>query len=244
LLFSDIFHISIEPVVRSRAQTGISAENIESGNRGGHMGSSWHAGAILAGLIGASVFAGCGDRRADDTAARMDSPDTMSARSETADTGAPGAGRLSDANIVALLDEANMADSASGAYALGKATSPDVKTFAKLMMGEHHSLRVQGQQLARKLNLTPEPPADDPLKPAAASEMAALRAAPKGAQFDRTYIEQEIGIHKAVLDLAEKAHGAAQNGELKKLIEQAKPVIEKHLDRAEEIQKKLGKPSA
>jgi putative membrane protein len=208
------------------------------------MGSSWRAGAILTALIGASVFTGCGDRRGNDTSARMESPDTMSGRTETADAGATGAGQLSDANIVALLDEANMADSASGAYALGKATDPEVKAFAKLMMGEHHSLRAQGQQLAKRLNVTPAPPTDDPLKPAAASEMAALRAAPKGAQFDRTYIEQEVGIHKAVLDLAEKAHGAAQNEELKKLIEQAKPVIEKHLDRAEEIQKKLGKPSA
>ena len=137
-----------------------------------------------------------------------------------------------------------MADSASGAYAVGKATNPDVKAYARLMMGEHHALRLQGQQLARRLNVTPQLPADDPLKPAAESEMAALKAAPKGAQFDRTYIEQEIGIHKAVLDLAEKAHGAAQNGELKKLIEQAKPVIERHLSRAQDIQKKLGKPSA
>jgi putative membrane protein len=119
-----------------------------------------------------------------------------------------------------------------------------VKAFARLMMGEHHALRAQGRQLAERLKVTPEPPADDPLKPAAASEMAALRAAPKGAQFDRTYIEQEIGIHKAVLDLTGKAHDAAQNDELKNLIEQATPVIQKHLDRAEEIQKKLGKPTA
>ncbi len=208
------------------------------------MNSSWRAGALLTACIGAGMFTGCKDRSAGDASARMESADTMGARTETADAGATGAGQLSDANIVALLDEANMADSASGAYALGKATNPEVKAFAKLMMGEHHSLRVQGQQLAKRLNVTPAPPADDPLKPAAASEMAALRAAPKGAQFDRTYIEQEVGIHKAVLDLAEKAHGAAQNEELKKLIEQAKPVIEKHLDRAEEIQKKLGKPSA
>jgi putative membrane protein len=169
---------------------------------------------------------------------------------ETSDTGAAtaeataGAGGLSDANIVALLDEANMADSASGAYALSKATNPDVKAYAKLMMGEHHALRAQGQQLAKRLNVTPQLPTNDPLKPAAASEMAALRAAPKGAQFDRTYIEQEIGIHKAVLDLAEQGHRAAQNAELKKLIEQARPIIEKHLARAQEIQKKLGRPSA
>ena len=166
-----------------------------------------------------------------------------------ADTGmaqpaAEAAGKLSDPNIVALLDEANKADSAAGAYAVGKAANPEVKAFAKLMMGEHHALRAAGQQLAKKLNVTPQPPADDPLQPAATSEMAALRAAPKGPQFDRTYIDQEVAIHKAVLDLAEKAHDQATNEELKALIEQAKPVIQKHLDRAEEIQKKLSKPTA
>jgi putative membrane protein len=173
--------------------------------------------------------------------------DTMASTmsSDTASTsGAASSGGLTDANIVGLLDEANMADSAAGAYAVGKATNAQVKAFAKLMMGEHHALRAQGQQLARRLNVTPELPASDPLKPAAQSEMTALKAAPKGAQFDRTYIEQEIGIHKAVLDLASKAHDAAQNADLKKLIEKAKPVIQKHLDRAESIQKSLGRPSA
>jgi putative membrane protein len=169
----------------------------------------------------------------------------VSSVASTGDTAQARAGAgLSDANIVALLDEANAADSASAAFALGKASSAEVKAFAKLMMGEHHALRAQGRQLAQRLNVTPDAPADDPLKPAAQSEMAALKAAPKGSQFDRTYIDQEIGIHKAVLDLAAKAHDQAQNADLKKLIEQAKPVIEKHLDRAEEIQKKLGKPSA
>jgi putative membrane protein len=169
---------------------------------------------------------------------------TAGAMSDSGGMSSSTEGALTDANIVALLDEANVADSASGAYALRKATNPEVKAFAKSMMGDHHALRAQGQQLAQRLNVTPEPPANDPLKPAAEAEMTALKAAPKGAQFDRTYIEQEVGIHKAVLDLAEKAHDAAQNEELKKLIEQAKPVIEKHLDRAEEIQKKLGKPTA
>jgi putative membrane protein len=151
---------------------------------------------------------------------------------------------LSDPNIVALLDEANKADSAAGAYALTKATNPEVKSFAKLMMSEHHALRVQGQQLAKKLNVTPQPPADDPVQAAATSEMSALKSAPKGPQFDQTYIEQEVAVHKAVLDLADKAHDATQNAELKALIEKAKPVIEKHRDRAEEIQKNLGKPAA
>jgi putative membrane protein len=198
-------------------------------------------------IIGLLAVGGCGDRQRSDAAsgdtaapAPGDPAAAGAMRSDTADV----AGGLTDANIVALLDEANQADSASGAYAFGKATNPEVKAFAKLMMGEHHALRVQGQQLAKKLNVTPQLPANDPLKPAAEAEMAALKAAPKGAQFDRTYIEQEVAIHKAVLDLAEQAHGAAQNQELKALIEKARPVIEKHLDRAEELQQKLGKPTA
>jgi putative membrane protein len=201
---------------------------------------SWLLKEIVGGFIGVAFVVGCGDR-GQETSRSMDIPDTAMSRPQPSDTASAGTGQLSDANIVALLDEANMADSASGAYALGKATNPEVKSFARLMMGEHHALRTQGQQLARRLKVDPRPPANDPLKPAAESEMAALRAAPKGAEFDRTYIEQEIGIHKAVLDLAEKAHGAAQNAELKKLIEQAKPVIEKHLERAEAIEKRLGK---
>jgi putative membrane protein len=195
--------------------------------------------AIVAASVALAILGSCKARQSSDTA----SGESPAAGTDTAAAPA-AAGTLTDANIVALLDEANVADSAAGAYALGKATDPEVKAFAKLMMGEHHALRAAGQQLAKKLNVTPEAPADDPLKPAAANEMAALNAAPKGAQFDRTYIEQEVGIHKAVLDLAEKAHGATQNAELKKLIEQAKPVIEKHLERAEEIQNRLSKPSA
>jgi putative membrane protein len=205
-------------------------------------------------ITGASITAAlilslgaCNDRgRAGDTSGDIGAgaTDTTMAGTTTTQGADQPTAELTDANIVALLDEANMADSAAGAYALTKATNAEVKAFAKLMMGEHHALRAGGQQLAKKLNLTPQPPADDPVKAAAASEMAALRAAPKGQTFDRTYIEQEVGIHKAVLDLAEKAHGAAQNEELKKLIEQAKPILEKHRDQAEQIQEKLGKPTA
>jgi putative membrane protein len=202
---------------------------------------SWRYIAIVAASVSLTTLGSCKGRQSSETA----SGGAQATRTDTAEAPAAApAGGLTDPNIVALLDEANAADSAAGAYALTKATDRGVKAFAKLMMGEHHALRAAGKQLAQRLNLTPEPPAEDPLKPAAESEMTVLRAAPKGPQFDRTYIEQEIGIHKAVLDVAEKGHDAAQNEDLKKLIEQAKPVIQKHLDRAEEIQKKLGKPTA
>lgn len=163
----------------------------------------------------------------------------MAAPADTAS--AAKAAPLTDANIVALLDEANKADSSAGAFALKKASDKDVKAFAKMMMGEHHALRVQGLALAKKLKVTPEAPADDPVKTAGAAEMSALQSAGSGAAFDKAYIDQEVTIHKAVLDLAQKGHDETQNAELKALIEKAKPVIQKHLDRAEALQQQLGK---
>jgi putative membrane protein len=202
---------------------------------------SWHYVAAAVSIAAISSASCKGQQTADKSAGMSD---TASFSADTVQSAGASGGDLSDANIVALLDEANMADSSSGAYALTKATSPDVKAFAKLMMGEHHSLRMQGQQLAKKLGVTPQPPASDPLPAAASAEMEALRAAPKGKQFDQVYIEQEIGIHKAVIDLAGKAKDAAQNEQLRSLIEQASPVIQKHLKQAEAIQKKLGKQTA
>jgi putative membrane protein len=152
---------------------------------------------------------------------------------------APATTELTDANIVALLDHANAADSTAGALAATKATNAGVKQFAKLMMSEHHALRKAGQDLAKQLKVTPEPPANDPVTPLAQQEAQALQSAPKGAQFDRTYIDQEVAAHQAVLDLANKAHDQAKNEQLKALIEKAKPVIEKHLDMAKKLQQKL-----
>jgi hypothetical protein len=49
---------------------------------------------------------------------------------------------LTDANIVWLLDKANMADSSLASDALAVASSRDTKDCAMMMMGEHHALRV------------------------------------------------------------------------------------------------------
>ena len=211
----------------------------------------WTHGAPCRALALAAVLAGCNGKRNDmantaETGAGAAATTMDSAATSTMnDTGSmsASASKLSDANIVALLDEANKADSAAGALAATKGTSADVKQFAKMMMGEHHSLRVQGQQLAKKLGVAPEAPANDPVAPMAQQEMSSLQSTPKGAEFDRAYINQEVTVHKAVKDLLDTAKGDAQNEELKALIGKAQPVIQKHLDKAESIQKKLS-PSA
>jgi len=200
--------------------------------------------ALPIGFVFATLVAACesADRNVARDQGTAASADTSADTGASATTGAPAAtpqGGLTDANIVALLDAANRADSAGGAVASRKATAADVKAYARMMMTEHHALRLEGQQLAKKLGVTPKPPERDPLAPYVASEMKALQTTPKGPDFDRTYIDNEVTIHQAVLDLANQARVSTQTAELRSLIERAIPVIRKHLDQAMALQKKL-----
>jgi putative membrane protein len=168
---------------------------------------------------------------------------TAASSTASADTSAMAApatsGNWTDENIFALLDEANMADSAAGAVAATKGTSSAVRDFGKRMMRDHHQLRAQGATLAKKLKITPAPPSDDPLMSAGQKHMDTLNSTAKGKDFDKAYIDGEVDIHKAVLDVATKAAGQTQNAQLKNLIQKAAPAVQAHLDMAEKIQKSL-----
>jgi len=148
-------------------------------------------------------------------------------------------GNWTDENIFALLDEANMSDSAAGAIAATKGTASAVRDFGKQMMRDHHQLRARGEALAKKLKITPASPSDDPVMSDSQKHMDVLNSTAKGKDFDKAYIDGEVDIHKKVLEMAVKAAGQTQNTELKYLIQKAAPLIQGHLDRAEAIQKAL-----
>ena len=186
---------------------------------------------LVAGLFGLAACEKKADSPIDTSAAQVVAPvDTASP---------PAASALNDANIVFILDQANASDSARGTLASTKGSSADVKAFGRMMAGEHHALRQLGQRLATKLSVTPAAPANDMSIADAQKEMDALTAEPKGKNWDVAYMNFEVTYHKAVLDIATKALGAAQNQELKDLIAQAAPILQKHLDRAVAIQSKL-----
>ena len=200
--------------------------------------SRFRVAALVAAAFG---LAACGkkDNGAADTTAAASSTTTTTDTSSMAASSTGAGATWSDANIVALLDEANAADSSAGAIAATKGTSAAVRDFAKRMMRDHHQLRAQGAALAKKLNVTPAAPSDDPVTSMAQNETNTLNSTAKGKDFDKAYIDAEVDAHKAVLDLATKAAGQTQTAELKNLIQKAAPVIQGHLDKAESIQKNL-----
>lgn len=190
---------------------------------------------MLAAALCSIALVACakGDKTGGDTSAVKDS---TSAMTPPASASAPA---LTDANIAALLDEANAADSANGNIATTKGTSADAKAFGKLMMNDHHALRKAGQDLVKKLNVTPQAPANDSLPAMASALSDSLKSMAKGKAWDKFYIDHEVAMHQKVLGLIDAASSAAQAPELKDLLAKARPNIEMHLKRAQDIQGKL-----
>jgi len=107
------------------------------------------------------------------------------------------------------------------------------------MMRDHHALRKEGEDLATKLKITPEAAANDNSQASYDQTMSTLNGAAKGKDFDKAYIDNEVTAHTAVLQTLTNAMSAAQNAELKNLIQKAAPAIQAHLDLAQSIQGKM-----
>ncbi len=192
-------------------------------------------------IVGAVIILGaCSDRgggaRDAGIAVNVDS----AAAGMSAGTGDVGpAAALSDANIVYLLDAANRLDSAAGSIAAKKGTNAEVREYGTRMARDHHDLRKRGQDLATKLGVIAAAPPADNTQADFDRTMAMLNGASKGRDFDRAYIDHEVAYNKTLLETATTAMAAAQNSELKNLIQKAAPVIQGHLDLGQSIQSKL-----
>lgn len=151
---------------------------------------------------------------------------------------------LTDPNIVAMIDAANVADSAMGRLASTKGTNAEVKEFGRQMVRDHHMLRQQGQDLAKKDSITPQMPAGDTLEASAKRMLDNMNAMAKGAAWDRAYIDGEVTAHQNVLNLLQTAQNSAQNADLRNLITQAIPAVQGHLTKAQAIQSKLASAPA
>jgi putative membrane protein len=148
---------------------------------------------------------------------------------------------LDDPTIVAIFDAANTADIETGSLAVKRAQSKAVRDYGAMMAHDHEAVRQLGRDLAKKLGVTPTPPADDASAKAHAQAMATLRAKKHGADFDRAYMQHEVAFHQAVIDAIQTTLlPAIQNEELKALVVKVAPAFQAHLLAGQRLEKELG----
>ena len=142
---------------------------------------------------------------------------------------------FTDANVLAKLDADNAADSSAGAMAATKGTLASVKEFGRMMMKDHHAMRVEGAALASKAGIAPAMPAGDTDAATDAAVADSMMAMPRGAAWDRFFVDHQVAGHTKVLQFAQDAVDHTQNGDLKAMIQKAAPTVQKHLDKAKAI---------
>jgi putative membrane protein len=151
---------------------------------------------------------------------------------------------------------AGLAEVQLGKIAAEHASNPDVKAFGQMMMRDHSQANKELAQIASQVNVTMPTQLDKKHQ-----DLAAKLSKLHGADFDREYITAMVEGHSEVVsklqawtgnrtaatDPAKPSTGAAvgtaggDKGEqaLKQWATKALPTVQKHLNRAQELQQKI-----
>ncbi|HZU33250.1 MAG TPA: DUF4142 domain-containing protein [Candidatus Angelobacter sp.] len=156
-----------------------------------------------------------------------------------------GGAKPTDPQIVGIVSAADQIDIDSSKLALKKTKNDQVKQFAQQMIDDHTNLQKSVNDLGKKLNVTPAPSdTSKALKTQAAAEMKKLQGL-SGKDFDKEYINHEVSFHQQVIDTASNVLiPNAQNAELKSALQGAAPLLQGHLQHAQQIQSSLNQSAS
>ena len=108
--------------------------------------------------------------------------------------------KLSDAEVASIAVVANQIDIAYADIAKEKSKDAEILKFAETMASDHNAVIKQAAALVKKLGVTPKDnDVSKKLLADAETTKKALRTK-SGKEFNKAYIDNEVGYHKAVID--------------------------------------------
>lgn len=152
--------------------------------------------------------------------------------------GATSAATLGSHDTGAFVENAargDMYEIQAGQLAEQKAKSADVKAFGKMMVTDHTALQNEMKPLVTKAGLTPPAELDERRK----GFLDNLKAA-SAADFDKTYVDQQVAAHDEALTLMKGYAENGDNADLKAAAAKTAPKVQAHLDKARALQAGLG----
>jgi len=172
----------------------------------------------------------------------------QAAREERAtDEGAtnPGNTRLGDKNVLSpqdreiafKIEQANVQEIDLGRYVRDKTKNSDVKDFAKMIIDDHNEALNKLQDLLKDKNVN-QPSMSKP-EDETAMMNTLQNASPD--DLDSQYLKMMVQDHQKDLDELRSAEASVQNPDLKSYIQDFIPVVQKHLDKAQELENDMAK---
>ncbi len=115
-----------------------------------------------------------------------------------------------------------------------RASDPEVKNFAQMMIADHTKANAELQSLAQKKNVT-LPTSMSSANQAALTQMQGLT----GADFDRRYVEAMITNHEADVQLFESQAQDESDPDAKAFAAKTLPTLQRHLQMIRLIQERM-----
>ena len=132
------------------------------------------------------------------------------------------------ANAVAAAD---LYEVESARLAADKATNAEVKSLAQHIRTDHEKSTSELKSAAGTANISVAPKLDAEKQ----AMLDQLKAAARGADFDRLYVEQQKTAHQKALDLLQGYSSGGDNEALKAFATKTSAAVKGHLDHANSI---------
>jgi putative membrane protein len=174
---------------------------------------------------------------------KASTPDTSSQPNSGATSSSANSGSSPSSNpdqdFVTKAAQGNSAEIALGKMVAAKTKDPSVKQFAQMMVKDHTTALNQLQELAQTKNLN----FNDNL-PDDAKSLQEKLSSDTGKQLDKDYMDGMVEDHqKDVQEFTDKSQ-SAKDPDLKQWIGKTLPTLQKHLEKAQQIDAKLNKGKA
>jgi putative membrane protein len=180
---------------------------------------------VMLGLGLAASIVACNNNRANDT--------NTAARDTGAAVGTAGAS--ADRDWIEDQLEDGQAEINLARLATERATNPQVKEFAEMMVKDHQAAADELKQAASAANVQVNPPAElDNDHKDLQEDLSKL----SGRDFDRKYIDAMVDEHQEAVNELEKKTDS-DNIEIRQWTSKTLPTVRQHLDRAKQIQDSL-----
>lgn len=151
----------------------------------------------------------------------------------------PSISSWTDENIVAKLEAGDTKEVEVSRLVEPKLTNAEVKEYARTLTTDHSKSRSDMRDVARKAKLVARMPAGDTSQKELADIKARFQKMARGAAFDTAFVNAEIDDHQHDIANHRAMQTQAKSKELKDEIGKGLPVLQKHLDKAQELNRKL-----
>jgi putative membrane protein len=133
------------------------------------------------------------------------------------------------------IEQANMAEMDLARLAMDRASNQEVKDYANTIERDHQDAMDRLIKMFKDQNVTLTTP------PKTAEHLANVDKLKKlsGAEFDREFLTMMVQTHQTTLNFLNQEKGKARNADFQKYLNDVIPKVQSHLEKAQELQKKM-----